>query len=152
MAQPTVLLVPTAQIVAKRPATGGQLVSILGDGLLAVPLVPTIRALGFGRALAGNIDVDNDGKRDLVVSAPGAAVNGDGTGAVFVFKGGTVTSGANLPALVIAADDRERGAFGQDLSLSAAKGMVPAALGIGAPLSYRAGTSNGTAFVLPLNF
>jgi hypothetical protein len=29
---------------------------------------------------------------------------------------------------------------------------VPAALGIGAPLSYRQGTSNGTAFVLPLDF
>lgn len=86
------------------------------------------------------------------MSAPGATVNGDGTGAVFVFKGGTVTAGPNLPVLLIAADDRERGAFGQDLSVSAAKDTVPAALGIGAPLSYRAGTANGTAFVLPLDF
>lgn len=152
VAQPTVLLVPVSQIVAKRPASGGALVSILGDGLVAVPMVPLVRALGFGRSMAGNVDVDGDGKRDLVVSAPGATVNGDGTGAVFVFKGGTVTPGANLPALLIAADDRERGAFGQDVSLSAARGTVPAALGIGAPLSYRAGTANGTAFVLPLDF
>ena len=152
VAQPTVLLVPVSQIVAKRPMSGGQLVSILGDGLVAVPIVPMVRALGFGRQLAGNVDTDGDGRRDLVVSAPGANLNGDGTGAVFVFKGGTVTQGANLPVLLIAADDRERGAFGQDLSLSAARGGVPAALGIGAPLSYRQGTANGTAFVLPLDF
>ncbi len=150
--QPTVLLVPTSQIVAKRPASGERLVSILGDGLVAVPIVPMVRALGFGRQLMGNVDTDGDGKRDLVVSAPGANVNGDGTGAVYVFKGGTVTQGANLPVLLIAADDRERGAFGQDLSLSASRGNVPAALGIGAPLSYRQGTANGTAFVLPLDF
>ncbi len=54
--------------------------------------------------------------------------------------------------LLIAADDRERAAFGQDLSLSAAGGGAPAAIGIGAPLSYRTGTANGTAFVLPLDF
>lgn len=152
VAQPTVLLVPTAQIVAKRPTSGERLVSILSDGLVPVPLVPAQRALGFGRSLAGNVDVDGDGKRDLVVSAPGADINGDGTGGVYVFRGGTVTAGPNIPALVIAADHRERGAFGQDLSICAQKGDVPAALGIGAPLSYRTGTANGTAFVLPLDF
>lgn len=151
-AQPTVLLVPTSQIVAKRPSSGGALVSILGDGLVATPVVPTTRALGFGRSLAGGFDVDADGQADLVVSAPGANVNGDGTGAVYVFKGGTLVDGPNRPALVIVADHRERGAFGQDLSLSRAAGGVPAALGIGAPASYRSGTSNGTAFVLPLDF
>jgi hypothetical protein len=150
--QPTVLLIPTAQIVAKRPASGGALVGILADGLDPVPVVPMIRALGFGRALAGGVDVDGDGREDLVVSAPGANVNGDGTGAVYVFKGGTVAPGANVPVLLIAADARERASFGQDLSLSGAKGSVPAALGIGAPLSYRQGTANGTAFVLPLDF
>ncbi|MFO0593726.1 MAG: VCBS repeat-containing protein [Myxococcaceae bacterium] len=150
--QPTVLLVPTAQIAAKRPSSGERLVSILGDGLVAVPVVPTQRALGFGRVVMGDVDVDADGKRDLVVSATGANINGDGTGAVLVFKGGTVVSGPNRPALVIVADDRERSAFGQDLALSAAAGSVPAAIGIGAPLSYRHGTANGTAFVLPLDF
>lgn len=151
-AQPTVLLVPVPELLSKRPGSGERLVSILGDGLNAVPLVPTQRALAFGRSMAGNVDVDGDGKRDLVVSAPGANVNGDGTGAVFVFRGGTVTPGPNDPALVVAADHRERASFGQDLSLSAASGSVPAALGIGAPLSYRSGTANGTAFVLPLDF
>lgn len=150
--QPTVLLVPTAQLVAKRPASGEQLVSILGDGLTATPLVPMLRALNFGRALAGGVDVDRDGTPDLVVSAPGANVNGDGTGAVYVFKGGSVTPGPNLPVLLIAADARERAAFGQDLSVSAPRGGVPGAIGIGAPLSYRAGTANGAAFVLPLDF
>jgi hypothetical protein len=151
-AQPTVLLIPTAQLKAKKPASGEQLVSILADGLVGVPLVPTARALAFGRALAGGVDVDGDGKKDLVVSAPGANLNGDGTGAVFVFKGGTVVAGPNRPALIIAADGNERGAFGQDVSLSAPKANVPAAIGIGAPLSYRSGTANGTAFVLPLDF
>lgn len=151
-AQPAVLLVPTAQIAAKRPASGGRLVSIWGDGLTAEPVVPMVRALGFGRSLAGNVDVDGDGRGDLVVSAPGASVNREGTGAVFAFKGGTVTAGPNLPVLVIAADEGERGAFGQDLSLCAGRGTVPAALGIGAPASYRSGTANGTAFVLPLDF
>ncbi len=151
-AQPTVLLVPVAQLVAKRPASGGVLVSILGDGLTPVPLVPQRRVLGFGRALAGNVDLDGDGRRDLVVSAPGANVNGDGTGAVYVFKGGTVVPGPNQPFMLIAPDFRERGAFGQDLAISPARGGAPAALGIGAPLSYRSGTANGAAFVLPMDF
>lgn len=150
--QPTVLLVPTSQIVAKRPMQGERLASILGDGLVATPLVPQTRALGFGRVLVGDVDVDGDGRRDLIVSAPGANVNGDGTGAVFVFKGGAINSGPNRPALIIVADHRERGAFGQDLSLSRPAMPVPAALGIGAPLSYRSGTANGTGFVLPLDF
>jgi hypothetical protein len=150
--QPTVLLIPTAQIVAKRPASGERLASILGDGLVPVPVVPQVRALGFGRSVWGDVDVDGDGRRDLVVSAPGANVNGDGTGAVFVFKGGAVTAGPNRPALLIVADHRERGAFGQDLSLTPARPPTPAALGIGAPLSYRSGTANGTGFLLPLDF
>lgn len=152
-AQPTVLLLKVSELVAKRPASGGVLVSILGDGLLPIPLVPRQRVLGFGRALAGGVDFDGDGKKELVVSAPGASLNGDGTGAVYVFKGGTVTAGPNQPWMLVAPDARERGAFGQDLAVSAAKGtVVPAALGIGAPLSYRSGTANGTAFVLPLDF
>lgn len=151
-AQPTVLLVPTAQLVAKRPSTGLQLVSILGDGLVAVPVVPNERALGFGRMVWGDLDVDGDGVRDLVVSAPGANVNGDGTGAVFVFKGGTLVAGPNRPATLIVADHRERAAFGQDLSVAKPAGASPAALGIGAPLSYRSGTANGAAFVLPFDF
>ena len=63
-----------------------------------------------------------------------------------------MTAGANLPVLLIAADASERASFGQDLSVCAAKGGAPGALGIGAPLSYRTGTANGTAFVLPFQF
>ena len=151
--QPTVLLLPVAQLNALRPMSGERLVAVQGTpALTPVPLVSMQRALNFGRSLAGGVDVDGDGRHDLVVSATGASLNGDGTGAVYVFKGGTVTSGANQPALIIVADHRERASFGQDLSLSAGAGNVPAALGIGAPLSYRWGTSNGTAFVLPMDF
>lgn len=151
--QPTVLLLPVTQLNALKPSSGERLVAVQGTpSLTPVPLVSMQRALSFGRSLAGGSDVDGDGRNDLVVSAPGASLNGDGTGAVYVFKGGTVTPGANQPALIIVADSRERAAFGQDLSLSSAANGAPAALGIGAPLSYRWGTSNGTAFVLPMDF
>lgn len=152
--QPTVLLLPVTQLNALKPPSGERLVAVQGTpALQPVPLVATQRALGFGRSLAGGADVDGDGRNDLVVSATGASVNGDGTGAVYVFKGGTVAAGSNTPALLIVADPRERASFGQDLSLSPARmNGPPAALGIGAPLSYRWGTANGTAFVLPLDF
>jgi hypothetical protein len=149
--QPTVLLVDVAQVVSKRPASGGVLVSILGD-LTPVPVLPPATALGFGRMVWGNADVTGDGVPDLVVSSTGANVNGDGTGAVFVFAGGTVKAGPNVPALLVVGDAQERGAFGQDLGVSKSSGSVPAAIGIGAPLSYRSGTANGTAFVLPTDF
>ena len=145
------LLFDTAEIVAKRPATGGALVAALGDGLTPVPMVYFKRAPGFGRMLLGG-DVTGDGKRDLLVAAPGANVNGDGTGAVFVFAAGMMKSGPNTPVMTIVSDQRERAAFGQDLAVSAQAGTVPAAIAIGAPMSYRSGTSNGTAYVLPLDY
>ena len=151
ISQPTVLLFDTAEIVAKRPATGGALVAALGDGLTPVPTVYFKRAPGFGRMLLGG-DVTGDGKRDLLVAAPGANVNGDGTGAVFVFAAGMMKSGPNTPVMTIVSDQRERAAFGQDLAVSAQAGTVPAAIAIGAPMSYRSGTSNGTAYVLPLDY
>jgi hypothetical protein len=151
-AQPTVLLIDVAAIVAKRPASGERLASILGDGLDPVPVVYSKRAPGLGRMLWGNVDVTGDGLVDLVVSASDANVNGDGTGAVFVFAGGSVTPGPNVPALTVVADHRERASFGADLWVTPAQGGTPAALAIGAPLSYRSGTANGTAFVLPLDF
>jgi hypothetical protein len=149
--QPTVLLFDIAEIVAKRPVSGERLVSALGDGLVPVPTVYLSRAPGYGRMLFGG-DVTNDGKPDLVVSAPGANLNGDGTGAVFVFASGTMVAGPNAPSLTIVSDPRERAAFGQDLAVSGKNGTVPAALGIGAPMSYRSGTANGTAYTLPLDF
>lgn len=151
-AQPTVLLLDVAQVRSKRPASGERLVSILGDGIDPVPLVYTERAPGFGRALWGGADVTGDGKADLVVSATDANVNGDGTGAVFVFEGGALVAGPNAPVLTVVADPRERSSFGADVWLSPKSGSLPATLAIGAPLSYRSGTANGTAFVLPLDF
>ncbi|MCA3016152.1 MAG: VCBS repeat-containing protein [Myxococcaceae bacterium] len=153
VSQPTVLLYDAAQLNARRPAAGGALVGALGDGLAPVPLVFLERAPGFGRMLWGGVDVVGDSTRDLVVSAPGASLNGDGTGAVFVFAGGSVTPGRNEPALTVLPDHRERAAFGQDLAASPASVVLgqPPALVIGAPASSRTGTSNGTAFFLPMN-
>ncbi|MBS1150605.1 MAG: toxin, partial [Myxococcaceae bacterium] len=88
----------------------------------------------------------------LVVSAPTASVNGDGTGAVFVFAGGPQLVGARPSALTLVGDGKERASVGQDLCLSAPSAPVKAALGIGAPASYRTGTSNGTSWLVPFDF
>lgn len=150
--QPTVLLFDLAQLAAKRPLTGTAVVGALNDGLVPIPLVYRERAPGLGRMLAGNVDVTGDGIVDLVVSAPTASVNGDGTGAVFVFAGGPLLSGARPSALTVVGDGKERGGVGLDLFVSAAAGPVKPVLGIGAPQSYRTGTSNGTAWLVPLGF
>lgn len=151
VSQPTVLLYDVAELNAKRPASGGALVGALGDGLTPVPLVYLERAPGFGRQLWGGVNVVGDAKPDLIIGAPTATVNGDGTGAVFVFQGGAVTPGRNESFLTIYPDHRERSAFGQDLAASAAGAGQPAAIVVGAPLSYRSGTANGTAYLLPLD-
>lgn len=152
VAQPTVLLYDVAQLNQRRPMSGGVLAGALGDGLDPVPLVYLERAPGFGRQLWGGVNLVGDATPDLVVSAPGANVNGDGTGAVFVFEGGQVVSGRNEPAVTVLPDHRERASFGVDLAATAATSNGPHALVIGAPLSYRTGTANGTAFILPLDF
>ncbi len=151
--QPTVLLLPVPELNALKPSSGERLVGVQGTTQLTpVPLAPPQYTLSFGRSLAGGLDVDGDLRNDLVVSAPGASLNGDGTGAVYVFKGGTVVAGRNQPAMLVLPDAAERSAFGQDVALSAPAHGQPPALGIGAPLSYRWGSANGTAFVLPLDF
>jgi hypothetical protein len=86
-----------------------------------------------------------------VVSAPGASVNGDGTGAVFVLAGGPGFSGPRPPWLTVVGDGAERGSVGQDLSISKGVGAVKPALVVGAPTSYRTGTSNGTAWLMGIN-
>jgi hypothetical protein len=153
VAQPTVLLYDVDQLNLRRPTSGGALVGALGDGLEPVPLVYLERAPGFGRQLWGSVNVVGNGLPDLVVAAPTASANGDGTGAVFVFAGGSVVPGKNESSFTIFPDQRERAAFGQDLAATSPSAMfsTPAAIIIGAPLSYRSGTSNGTAFVLELN-
>jgi hypothetical protein len=148
--QPAVLLFDAAHIAAARPLEGEQLIGALQDGLVPLPIVYRDRSPGFGRALAGNVDLDGDGVVDLAVAAPGASVNGDGTGAVFVFPGGASMGGRLDPWLTLVGDGSERASVGQDLAVIAARPGTPAALAVGAPLSYRTGTANGTAWLLPL--
>ncbi|MBX7101543.1 MAG: VCBS repeat-containing protein [Myxococcaceae bacterium] len=151
VSQPVVLLFDLAELKAKRPAPGtSAVVGALNDGLTPIPLSYRERAPGFGRMVAGNVDVSGDGVADLVVSAPGASVNGDGTGAVFIFAGGPTLGGPSSPYLTLVGDGAERAAVGQDLFLSPGQGAVKPALGVGAPMSYRTGTANGTAWLLPL--
>ena len=148
--QPAVLLFDAKQLAAKRPMSGEVVISALDPGLSHSPLLYRERATGFGRALAGSVDLDGDGVVDLVVSAPGASINGDGSGAVFAFRGAAAFGGRMDPWLSVLGDPKERGSVGQDLSVIAAKGDSPASLAIGAPLSYRTGTANGTAWLLQL--
>jgi hypothetical protein len=54
------------------------------------------------------------------------------------------------PFLTLVGDGSERASVGQDLSVIAATPSTPAALAVGAPLSYRSGTANGTAWLLSL--
>jgi hypothetical protein len=148
--QPTVLLINVTELTAKRPAQGEAVIGALNDGLTPIPLVYRQRAPGFGRALAGNVDLDGDGIVDLVVSAPGASINGDGTGAVFGFRGGAAMGGQMDPWLSVVGDAKERGAVGQDLGIVGKTATTPTTLVIGAPLSYRSGTANGTAWLLAI--
>lgn len=152
VAQPTVLLFDVAQILSKRPAVGGALVGAVGDGLTPIPLTYKERAPQLGRQMVGDLDVTGDLVPDLIVSAPGANVNGDGSGAIFVFAGGPSLQGPTESALTLVGDEHERGSFGQELSVSKAAGAVKAGIGIGAPLSYRSGTANGSAFITTLDF
>jgi hypothetical protein len=152
VAQPTVLLFDVAELNARRPMSGGVMVGALGDGLVPVPLVYLDRAPGFGRQLWGGVNVVGDPLPDLVVGAPTANANGDGTGAVFTFAGGRTVPGRNESHFTVFPDQRERASFGQDLAVTAGTGSTPPALIIGAPLSYRSGTANGTAFILPLDY
>lgn len=150
--QPTVLLYSATQLAAERPLKGEAVVGALNDGLTPIPLVYQERAPGFGRALSGNVDFNGDGLVDLVVSAPGVALHGGGTGVVYVFLGGTNTKGRLSSWLTVVGDGSERANVGQDLSVLRAGGGWPAMLGIGAPLSNRTGTANGTAWLLPIPF
>ena len=151
VAQPAVLLYDYAQLAAKKPAAGGAaLAGALGDGLVPIPVLYKERAPGLGRSISGGADVTGDGVPDLVVGAPGANVNGDGTGAVFIFEGGAALNGPRPSWMTLAADQHERGAFGQDLCLSPLAGATRA-LAVGAPVSYRTGTANGSAWVTALD-
>jgi hypothetical protein len=147
--QPTVLLFDSAQLAAARPEMGGAVVSALG-ALTPLALVHRERAPGFGRSLVGNVDLDGDGQVDLLVSAPGASINGDGVGAVFAYRGGASLRGRLDPWLTIVGDQRERGSVGQDLSAVAATMSTPATIAVGVPLSERTGAANGTSFLLSL--
>lgn len=154
--QPTVLLFDAAQWAQKRPLKGEFLISAQHDGLTPLALTYRERAVGLGRSLAGDVDLDGDGAVDLVVSAPGVSINGDGAGAVFVFRGGAPlaaqlagqTSAALEPHLTVVGDGGERANMGQSVSVVARTASNPAVLGMGAPLSYRSGTANGTSWLL----
>ncbi|MFY2564374.1 VCBS repeat-containing protein [Corallococcus terminator] len=154
--QPVVLLFDKAQLtteMAKKQSAGSPLVvGAFGDGLTPVVLVHKSRAVGFGTALAGNVDLSGDNVPDLVVSAPGASEASDGGGAVFVYAGAPNLSGALSPYFTIAGDGAERAQLGQDLALVPGSGGTPPTMVIGAPRSFRTGTQNGTAFALPLRF
>ncbi|MBU8896371.1 VCBS repeat-containing protein [Corallococcus sp. M34] len=151
--QPAVLLLDVSPLVSLRPTSATEaLVSALDDRLSPTTLVHRSRAVGFGASLAGGKDLTGDGVPDLIVGATGASVASDGGGAVFFYAGGPQSSGALSPFLTVVGDAAERGMLGQSLSLAPVSGTQAAVVVMGASRSYRTGTQNGTAFVLPLPF
>jgi hypothetical protein len=151
--QNAVVLYDGAAIAARRTPSGGNVtVGALGDGLVPVPLVPRgPRIFGFGRSLAGNVDLSGDGLPDLLVGSALASYAGDGTGAVYAYSGARGASGVE-PFLVLTGDSRERSAFGTSMSLARGSAGSPPFLVVGAPSSYRTGTQNGTAYTVTLGF
>ncbi|AGC42403.1 FG-GAP repeat-containing protein [Myxococcus stipitatus DSM 14675] len=154
--QPVVLLFDLAQlrtVMANKQTDSLPLVAgALGDGLTPVVVVHQTRAVFFGSSLAGNLDLSGDGVEDLVVGAYGASVASDGGGAVFIYAGTPNMGGALSPFLTVAGDVSERSQVGMEVAVTPGKGGTPPTLVIGAPASYRTGTRNGTAYVLPLRF
>jgi hypothetical protein len=151
--QPAVLLFDTAKLKDAWLGTSGKdVVGAMEAAVQPQVVVHRSRAVGFGTVLTGGVDLTGDGVPELVVSAPGASVASDGGGAVFVYAGGPGLTGALTPMLTLTGDVTERAGFGNDLALVAGSGSSPPTLVIGAPLSYRTGTQNGTAFVVPLGF
>ncbi|ATB35937.1 hypothetical protein CYFUS_001351 [Cystobacter fuscus] len=148
--QPSVLLIDVAEVLKRRPTTGE--VNVKAVDLNPVMVVSPTRAVNFGAAVRGNVDLTNDGVPELIVSASGASMASDGGGAVFVYEGGPAIKGAPSPWLLLTGDTAERSNFGQSLALTPGDGKTPPTLVIGAPLSYRTGAENGTAFMLPLTF
>jgi hypothetical protein len=69
---------------------------------------------------------------------------------VFAFRGGKSFGGKLEPWLTVVGDGAERASVGADLAVTAATSDTPATLVIGAPLSYRTGTANGTSWLLPI--
>ncbi|OJH37225.1 FG-GAP repeat domain-containing protein [Cystobacter ferrugineus] len=148
--QPSVLLIDVAEVSKRRPATGE--VNVKAVDLNPLMVVSPTRAVNFGAVVRGNVDLTKDGVPELIVSASGASVASDGGGAVFVYEGGPAIKGAPSPWLLLTGDTAERANFGQSLALTPGDTRTPPSLVIGAPLSYRTGAENGTAFMLPLTF
>lgn len=150
--QAAVVLYDGAQLAARRVAGSDVVVGALGDGLVPIPLVPRgARIFGFGRSLAGNVDLNGDGLPDLLVGTALASFAGDGTGAVYGFSGARGAYNID-PFFVMTGDANERSAFGQAMSLAPGAAGGPPFLVVGAPSSYRTGTQNGTAYSVTLGF
>jgi hypothetical protein len=150
--QAAVILINTVQLKAARPASGMSVVPLFGGPLSPFVLTYRVPVGGFGTSLAGNVDLDGDGKHDLVVGAPLASFGADGNGAVFVFAGGMAGSGPRDALMVAVGDTNERGLFGHRVAISPKTAASPPYLLMGAPRSYRTGRANGAAHWMPFRF
>ncbi len=96
-----------------------------------------VDAIAFGASLASGLDLDGDGRAELVVGAPGA----DSAGAVYVYRGGATLAGAPAARL----EGRAPGdAFGATLAAAGdVDGDGREDFAIGAPLDDAAGPDAG---------
>ncbi len=98
----------------------------------------------FGESLAGNHDVDGDGRPDLVVGAPLRSTTGKSSnGEVDLFRGGALASGRWSSLTGEASDDW----FGQSVALGDLDGDGRAEIAVGAPYNDRVASAAGAVFI-----
>jgi hypothetical protein len=93
-------------------------------------------------------DMDDDGKLDLMVSAPGSQALGSETGRAYVFLGADVPAGRNASlADAIYSGQQGNGDFGRDLTSADFNGDGFADLAVGAPRNSQGAIKNGRTYV-----
>jgi len=123
-----------------------------GPWVTAIPpvILTGVAPEQFGRSVARIGDVNNDGRDDFAVGAPMSNAGGAERGRVYVFFGGSLTSGpaATAADLIIAGED---GGDRFGWSVSAAgdfDGDGHDDFIVGAPLSDNTGANAGSAYVI----
>ncbi len=114
-------------------------------------IVSTLASAALGKAVDGVDDLDGDGLRELLASAPG---DGGGNGAVYLFASGTLAGGGSVNTTAAIASWKGAASgdnLGGTRGVSGAGDMDADALGdvlVSSPLEDTGGKDAGTAYLL----